>query len=115
MSISSDRYSALIIEPKKEFLEWLEIFLNKNRSYAALEELYYKEENAVWLIPPIGSFSSDDDFDNFVNSQKSKLLRVELNRFGVAELFLNEKGDSCFDQYFDLVIRDTVNNIGELT
>lgn len=98
--------SAVLVQPKPPFFEWL----NKiHEGKIRLEDIYFPEEDPVWLIPPTSHFSSHELFDEYVKYLKPKLLENYLGGFARVEQMPSLDGET-FDGFLDLVFRDSVRN-----
>ena len=107
--------SVLLIEPKDEFLSWAQSYLSSQEPAQELDDVFFPEENGVWKVPPIGSFTSESEFYQFIDEMKPKLLEMELQRITLETVAFSEPIDSAtFDKYFDIRVRDTLNDIRSL-
>jgi hypothetical protein len=102
--------SALLVEPKPPFFEWLSEVLPTRA-----EEVYFPEEDPVWLIPPVPRFGSGEDLNLYLESLKPKLLEFTLGAFVTDIALLPQTIDAAtFDRFFELKFRDSVKDIGIL-
>lgn len=111
-----NRISIVLIEPKKYFLDKVLNYRKITGLDENLEEIYFTEENGVWIIPSIGSFKSNEAFEDFLESRKFQFLEEELHRFGITDNKI-EAGfcETDFYQYFELQIRDSVSQVNDAT
>lgn len=104
-------FSLALVEPKPEFLTLLYRAAG-GAGATQHRNLYFEEENGAWVIPPIGSFSSTAEIDQFFDQIKPKLLQGELNRWrGVLNMGQFPITSGTFDKFFVLRIRDSVDDI----
>ncbi len=105
------RVSAILIDPKPLFIDKMKSLISAPK----FEKLYFQEENAVWISPGIGNFGDEVAFWKHVEKLKPKFLKVELNRFIQDHSMFGEELDSeTFDRYFDLRLRDIINDTKSL-
>lgn len=101
------RRSALILRPRPYFLEWLAGVVGR-RGFA-LSEVYFPEEISVWLIPPVGTFNSQDALDTFLSTVKREATRLEMGVFGATpEDVPVPLDDAACDRFFEFEVRDLV-------
>lgn len=97
--------SAVILRPTPYFIEWLESVAEKRG--LAMSEVYFPEEISVWLIPPVGSFSSQHALDTFLSRLKREATRLEMGAFGAAPEDVPEPlDDAACDRFFEFELRD---------
>jgi hypothetical protein len=74
-----------------------------------------REEEGVWLIPPIDRFSEPGMFATFVREMKPRLLLAELRQFGAeASDFPNDITAEVFDEYFEVALRTEAASVTDL-
>lgn len=96
--------SAILVEPKQAFLDWLS-------SVVSLKETYSPEENGLWIIPSAGSFQRDSDLAAYLENIKPKLLESEVGRFSPAEKFFQFAYTAeTFDKFFKIKLLDYIND-----
>jgi hypothetical protein len=108
------RYSVLIVRAKAPFWEWIEEMSKTDILKRAPKNMYFSEESPAWLIRSMGSFDSQEDLDNYIESLKPSLLRREIRPISKDFSNFEPGGADIFDIYFDLDIRDEVVDIKEL-
>ncbi len=107
MKIDRNRSSALLVSPNEA---WLALVGEQGVS-----DRFIVEENAVWVIPSIGSFPSGRTFSEYLEELKPRLFKCELNRFDLHSHFPDDEvTSSLFDQFFRIEIRDHVTLIEAL-
>ena len=107
--------SALLLRPKQPFFDWLEGVLKRGPNPSSPGEVYFSEEDSVWLIPKIGRFPSETEFKVYLNSLKPRLLQIELSQFAKGPNDLpKEMSPEGFDKMFNLEVRDSVRDIRRL-
>jgi hypothetical protein len=105
------RCSLLLVEPKAKFISWLSSFLGHDD----VQDIYFREENAAILIPPISGFDSEVDFWSFIDERKESFLKAELVRFlKNMDDFPYEINKTTFDDFFSIEIRDTLILLDEI-
>jgi len=98
-------FSLLIVTPKQPFVEWIKTFFTKKG--LGNYDIYFPEENSVWLIPKIERFSKPGSYDDFLDEIKPRLLLAELYNFGAVEAdFGYPINKETFDTFFDLALRN---------
>lgn len=113
IDLSKLDFSLLIVTPKQPFVEWVKEFFAKK----GLEEyeVYFPEEDSVWLIPKIERFSKPGSYEEFLDEVKPRLLLSELYRFGAVEAdFEHDVNKEVFDNFFDLALRSQAASISIL-
>ena len=98
-------FSLLIVTAKQPFIEWIKTFMVKQGlgSY----DVYFPEQDSVWLIPKIERFSEPGSYDEFIDEIKSRLLLAELYNYGAVETdFSHPLNRETFDAFFDLKLRN---------
>jgi hypothetical protein len=68
---------------------------------------FVDEEDAVWVIPAVSSFSEPGAFELYVDALRPRILDAELERFGRG---LRERilADHALEGLIDLTVRDEV-------
>ena len=105
----------MIVRPKAAFWEWIEEMSKSDILKRAPKNMYFPEESPAWLIRSMGSFNTQEDLDNYIESLKPSLLRSEVRTISKDFSKFEPGGADIFDIYFDLDIRDEVVDIKELT
>jgi hypothetical protein len=109
-NLSNLRFSILILTPREELFSWLQDIENQKRGYQ-IKNVYHEEENGVWIIPPIGAFRTEDEFDLFVCKLKPIMLHKELIRLQVPNEFIPATDlETKFDNFFYVAVRDCAEN-----
>lgn len=107
IDVANLRCSVLLVTPKQAFLDWLDGF--KERRGVAAYDVYFREQDSVWLIPQIDRFSEEGSYLRFVEFSKPRLLLSELYRFGATENdFEHPITAETFDTFFDVELREEI-------
>lgn len=105
-------FSLLVLTPREGFFDRLKTLLAAKGPGPSFEQVYFPEEDAVWLVPMTDQYGGGGRFEAFLEHLKPRMLRAEFGKFGVA---LQELATpALFDQCFDLKIRDEAKNAYEL-
>jgi hypothetical protein len=109
---ANGRASVLILQPRDSFLEVIDSLLPRGES---LSDVYFPEEDGVWMVPPVGSFGGADVFKDYLEGIKPKLLKVEVGRF-LDDLtsFPYPWSSTTFDKFFEVIIRDVLGDVRNL-
>lgn len=78
-------------------------------------DVYFPEQDAVWLIPKIEKFSKPGSYDEFIDEIKPRLLLAELYNYGAGETDLGHPiTKETFDEFFALTLRNEATPISVL-
>lgn len=106
-------FSLLIVTAKQPFIEWIKAFFTKQG--LGEYDIYFPEDDAVWLIPKIEKFSEPGSYGEFLDEIKPRLLLAELINYGAVEAdFQYPITKETFDQFFDLALRNEATPISVL-
>jgi hypothetical protein len=98
-------FSLVFVRPKTRFLEWLQTTAAGRGM--SLDDVYFKEENGVWLIPAIGTFDDQQSFDAYLLKIKSSIAADEFGKYGPDAGDVPDFRDiGAIDLYFDFEVRD---------
>lgn len=105
LDIKNLQFSLVIVHPREAFFEWLKPIVA--RQGFTLEMVYFPQEDAVWIIPAIGTFNDSESFDRYLNRLKSVITRTEMGKFGpnLEDLPSNFTTEFC-DSLFDFEVRN---------
>lgn len=107
--------SALFVEPKPPFFEWLAQVLTVKRVPTTVNDVYFPQEDPVWLIPYVPRFSSQAQLASYLEGLKSKLLEFHLSAFVTDTALLPRPLDAAtFDRFFAMKLHDSVKDIRTL-
>jgi len=113
LELSRLKFSLLFLKPKPQFFLWLQSVLDDKRHKIQIEDIYFSEEDGVWLIPD--TFHSHSHFKAFIQCLKPIMLKRELGQFGPSELMPTNLSPETFDEFFEIHIRDkAINSLGFL-
>jgi hypothetical protein len=114
IDLSGRDFSLAVVVPRTSYFQWLAAFAA--RKGLDPRRLHAPEEDAVVVIPSTQRFSEPGSLGQFIDAIKPKLLASELARV------LAEPSDvphpitsEAFDMYFELIIRDSVLFLSDLT
>lgn len=101
-------FSLFILYPKPHFLLWLQSVLDAQGKGTHIKNIYFPEEDGVWLIP--ARFHWHQHFQAFIACLKPIILKRELGKWGPGELMPPIISAETFDEFFDFHIRDQAVN-----
>ena len=101
-------FSLLVLYPKPFFFVWLQNVLNSQGKGIQVKEVYFPEEDGVWLIP--ARFHWYQHFQAFIIYLKPIMLKHELGKWGPGKLMPSIISEETFDEFFDFQIRDRATN-----
>ena len=106
-------YSLSLLLPKPAFFEWLDQVATKNGLTVA--NIYFEEEDPVFIVPPFGRFGSSEDFQHYLTQLKPKLLERALGAW------IRDSADfpptlnaETFDEFFSIKKRDQATSVDDL-
>lgn len=106
-------FSLVLLRPRDPFFEWLGRILS--RRGLVIEQVYFPEENGVWIIPAIGTFDDGDAFCLYLDELKILMVREEMGKFGPEEVDFPSDITVLFcNEMFDFEIRDRAHLAGNL-
>lgn len=98
-------FSLVIVRPREAFFEWLKPVLRKKDFI--LDQVYFPEENGVWIIPAIGTFNDTAEFEKYLEDLKPLIVKQEMGKFGPdVEDMPQEITSNLCNTYFDFEVRD---------
>jgi len=99
-----ERTSAIAVTPKAPFAAWVAEVAPSHPLKWSVEHLLRPREPVAWIIPSIGSFRSDEQFQDFLNGLKQELMISEFREIcNDAELWPPLTTET-FEFYFDLLV-----------
>ena len=102
------KFSLAILRPRAAFFDWLGPVIS--RQGFEISQVYFPDEDGVWLIPSLGTSGSTDEFHEFLNGQKPNWVKMEMGKFGAKVSDLPQEFNSQFcDSLFEFEIRHSVN------
>jgi hypothetical protein len=105
--------SLLIVTSKRSFIDWIKSFMVKQG--LGEYDVYFPEQDSVWLIPKIERFSKPGSYEEFIDEIKPRLLLAELYNYGAVEAdFGHPITKETFDEFFDLTLRNEATPISVL-
>lgn len=108
------RASAVILHPKDPFIQWVKKISESDFLKRKPENIYFNSDSPVWIIPSAGTFKSEDEFGNYINLLKPKLLLTEIHSVTEDDSEFQPFDVATFDRYFDLEFHSTVVEVCEL-
>lgn len=106
--------SAVAPRPKDAFIEWIGLVAATHPLNWSAEHILQAREPIVWIIPSLGSFSSGEALDSFLESHKAPMLHSELRGLHLDERLWPALTAESFDTFFELHIYDHVASIRHL-
>lgn len=104
-TITCGQHSVLVVTPKPAFLQCIRA--TAAHQGVAFNDVYFPEEDGVYLVPAIGTFADAAHFTGFVDELKPRLAQREFGKFGIPlELVPEVWTKEVFDNFFDLAMRD---------
>lgn len=99
------QFSLVIIRPRAAFFEWLKPVVSKQGF--TIDKVYFPQEDAVWIIPAIGTFNDTGSFNSYLNDLKAVITREEMGKFGPALEDLPNRFTTEFcDTLFEFEVRN---------
>ncbi len=98
IDIPSLRFTVVILTAQPAFQQWL------HASGLPSDEVYFPEEDPVWLIPPLGQFDSQAHADGYIEALKPHWLAHACGAFGVVPPA--PCNSAAFDSFFHVSLRD---------
>lgn len=105
-------FSLLILKPRAAFFERVKASLAAKGPGPAFEQVYFPEEDSVWLVPMTGQYGGEGRFEAFLEHLKPRMLRAEFGKFGVG--LVEPATVGLFDQCFELLVRDEAKSAYDL-
>ncbi len=103
-------FSLVILRPRAAFFDWLKPVLRKKQF--SLDQVYFAEENGVWVIPAIGTFNDTPELEKYLEDLKPMMVKEELGKFGPdAEDMPQEITPVLCNSLFDFEVRDRVQKV----
>lgn len=108
LDLKTLRFSLLFLKPKPHFISWLQSVLDSKERKVQIKDIYFPEEDGVWLIPD--DFRLHQHFEAFIQCLKPIMLKRELGQFGPGELMPSNLSPETFDEFFEIHIRYKATN-----
>lgn len=110
-NVDIENYSLLIVKPKDNFFNWLVSNSDSNVDIGTIMNDYSPEDDGAYLIKKCSSFSSNEQFNKYLDGLKCDIVNIEIMKF-LSHVELEEPEANVFlDEYYNVEIRDEVDYV----
>lgn len=110
--IPQREYGAVVILPKKLFIQWVQ----KSAKGLRKEDVegLLSADPSCWLIPRLDAFPAEEEFQSFLDRFKVDVFQEELRRWNSDSSTWPKVSSKNFDQYFNLAVHSVARPVTEI-